>query len=246
MRIVAWNIRAGGGRRISGIARQIERWQPQVVTLSEFRATPPSRSLAQALSDQGLSFQLSTADTETPRRNAMLIASIWPIKISLSEFSPNDAHRWLLGRIQGPRPFYLGAMHVPNRVTGRKYDFQKSVIDTVLQLKNRPALIAGDTNSGIPKIDEQSPAFNQKEADWIRKLEKLKWQDAFRFLHGNQRVYSWYSPNAGNGFRLDQAFINPHMIRQLKGSAYFWGRPETASSRRDALSDHAALILDFE
>ena len=42
MRLVSWNIRAGGGRRVEGIAEQIARWQPDVVALSEFRATPPS------------------------------------------------------------------------------------------------------------------------------------------------------------------------------------------------------------
>ena len=42
MRIVSWNIRAGGGRRIARIADQIARWAPDVVALSEFRATPPS------------------------------------------------------------------------------------------------------------------------------------------------------------------------------------------------------------
>src|SRR5439155_413851 len=42
VRVVAWNIRAGGGVRAAGIARQLARWQPAVVALSEFRATPPT------------------------------------------------------------------------------------------------------------------------------------------------------------------------------------------------------------
>ena len=29
MRIVAWNIRAGGGERVDAIARQVERWAPE-------------------------------------------------------------------------------------------------------------------------------------------------------------------------------------------------------------------------
>src|SRR3989442_12555136 len=49
VRVVVWNIRAGGGVRAAGIARQLARWQPDVVALSEFRATPPSARLAARL-----------------------------------------------------------------------------------------------------------------------------------------------------------------------------------------------------
>ena len=42
MRIVFWNIRAGGGVRVGRIASELERWAPDAVALCEFRATPPS------------------------------------------------------------------------------------------------------------------------------------------------------------------------------------------------------------
>ncbi len=45
MRIVSWNIRAGGGRRLRDIADQLERWQPDVVAPSEFRGTAPSTTV---------------------------------------------------------------------------------------------------------------------------------------------------------------------------------------------------------
>jgi len=57
MRIVAWNIRAGGGRRVDAIARQLHRWAPDVVALSEFRATAPSLALAARLAADGLPHQ---------------------------------------------------------------------------------------------------------------------------------------------------------------------------------------------
>src|SRR6267142_1857540 len=40
MRIVAWNIRAGGGERIARISRYLQLWAPDAVVLSEFRAAP--------------------------------------------------------------------------------------------------------------------------------------------------------------------------------------------------------------
>src|SRR3989442_12870336 len=77
MRIVAWNIRAGGGQRVEAIGRQLERWAPDVVALSEFRATAPSLALAATLAEAGLPHQLTTADPARPQVNALLVAARW-------------------------------------------------------------------------------------------------------------------------------------------------------------------------
>ena len=45
---------------------------------------------------------------------------------------------------------------------------------------------------------------------------------------------------------LDQAFVNPRLIDQVRSVHYAWGMDENAPKRRDALSDHAALILDLQ
>jgi len=75
MRIAAGNIRAGGGRRVEAIARQLGRWAPDVVALGEFRATAPSAGLACALAAHGLVHQRSTADAVALGANCLLVAS---------------------------------------------------------------------------------------------------------------------------------------------------------------------------
>ena len=65
MRIVFWNIRAGGGVRVAPIAGQLARWSPDAVALCEFRATPPSLELARSLAALGLAYQCTTADAHT-------------------------------------------------------------------------------------------------------------------------------------------------------------------------------------
>jgi exonuclease III len=139
----------------------------------------------------------------------------------------------------------LGAMHIPNRVTG----FKEGYLDAVLRLaggwRRGPALLLGDTNSGCIGVDEESPAFNAREDGWMRGLARLGWADAFRNLRGDERAYTWYSPNGGNGFRLDQAFINRRLLPRLHDARYVWGSPAEGEARRDALSDHAALIVDL-
>ena len=121
MRVVAWNIRAGAGVRADAIARQLVRWQPDVVALSEFRGTPPSVRLATRLAAAGLTHQCATCDPRAPRRNALLVAARWPLERLGSRPAPRDRCRWLLVGVAAPVPVTVGAMHVPNRVTGRKY-----------------------------------------------------------------------------------------------------------------------------
>jgi exonuclease III len=158
--------------------------------------------------------------------------------------------RWLLATAADEHPFQVGLMHLPNMATGRKLAFMQSVAQLTEAWRRGPALLLGDTNCGWPGLDEETPVFGPRTAAWLNALQASGWSDAFRYLSGDERVYTWYSPkyspNGGNGFRLDQAFVNRRLLRRLRAAAYQWGQSEAHNSRRDALSDHAALILDFE
>jgi len=244
MRIVAWNIRAGGGERIDAIARQLARWTPDVVALSEFRATGPSRALAAALAAHGLSHQLTTADPTRPGRNALLVAARWPLRRLRLRVEPAEPGRWLVAAVHGPLTLSVGAMHVPNRVSGRKYPFLDAVLACARRWRLGPALLVGDTNSGRRGVDEEAPAFNAREEGWIDALAGCGWIDAFRHLRADARAYTWYSPNGQNGFRIDQAFVNAPLLGHLREAVYLWGGA-TRRGRRDALSDHAALLVDL-
>jgi exonuclease III len=68
---------------------------------------------------------------------------------------------------------------------------------------------------------------------------------AIRHLHGDSREYTWYS-HRNNGFRLDYAFCSPHLAAAVAYVQHAWGYDHSQPERRDALSDHAALIIDLE
>ncbi len=247
MRIVSWNIRAGGGVRAAAIAEQLQRWQPDIAGLCEYRGTPPSLQLAETLAGQGLIHQLTTVDPLSPNRNALLLASRWPLRRRSLRRAPVEPGRWLLAEIEAETPFVLALMHFPNMATGRKVGYMASVAQITTGWRRGPAIFLGDTNCGWPVIDEENPVFNPATGAWLDGMQLRGWRDAFRHLRGTEeRVYTWYSPNAGNGFRLDQAFVNSAMIGGLQAASYEWGKPDGVETRRDALSDHAALILDFE
>ena len=244
MRVVAWNIRAGGGVRADAIARQLSRWQPDVVALSEFRATPPSVRLAARLGTDGFVHQVATCDPRATHRNALLVGSRWPLRRIVLRSAPGDRCRWLLVSVAAPMPLVLGAMHVPNRVTGRKYPFLDAVLGCARGWRLGPALLIGDTNSGRRGLDEEVPAFNLREEGWVDALAACGWVDAFRHLRVDARAYTWYSPNGRNGFRIDQAFVNAPLLARLKDAMYVWGGA-ASRGRRDRLSDHAALVVDL-
>lgn len=244
MRIVAWNIRAGGGTRVGAIGRQIARWSPDIVALSEFRGTPPSRALATALAASLLRHQLTTAVAASPNANALLIASRWPIRRLRLRASPSVRRRWLAVSVDAAPPLVVGAMHVPNRAEGRKYPFLDAVLTCARGWQLGPALFLGDTNSGRRGLDEEVPAFNAREEGWIDALAGCGWADAFRHLRPDARAYTWYSPNGANGFRLDQAFVNAPLLARLEGARYVWGGA-SRRARRALLSDHAALLIDL-
>jgi len=244
MRIVAWNIRAGGGIRVGRIVRHLERWAPDAVVLCEFRATPPSLELARRLAALGLAHQCTTANRAAPSANRLLIAARWPLRPLRLRGQPHESGRWLAAAVAAPYPLTLGAMHVPNRVTGRKYPFLDAVLACARRWRLGPALFVGDTNSGRRGIDEEVPAFNAREQGWIDELAGCGWRDAFRHLRADARAYTWYSPNGRNGFRIDQAFVNPALLERLAGAAYVWAGG-TRRGRRGTPSDHAALLVDL-
>lgn len=244
MRLVSWNIRAGGGKRAEGIVKQIQDWQPDIVALSEFRGTEASVWIAAQLKSLGLYYQRTTTDPSNPAVNSLLLASRWPLRIVNLKNAPKNPRRWLHANVASPVPITVIAIHIPNRSTGLKYPFLDATINTIKQWRGPPAVILGDTNSGCIDIDEESPAFNKIEDQWIRTMDQLQWKDAFRHLHKNKRRFTWYSPNGRNGFRLDQAFLHPALHSKLNRFDYIWGGD--TSVRRDILSDHASIVMDLD
>lgn len=242
MRIVAWNIRAGGGVRAGNIAGQLRDWQPDIVALSEFRGTDPSQSIAENLKAAGLKYQKTTVDPQNPAVNALFVASHWPLRtVRLHRAPDNPSCRWLHVNVRSPEPMSVCAVHIPNRVGGLKYPFMDSIAEVVRRWRGPRAILIGDTNSGRIGIDEESRAFNGVEDRWLQLMETLNWRDAFRMVHRDKREFTWYSPNGRNGFRLDQAFLHPKLAANLSRVRYDWGD----GMRRDALSDHAAIVLDL-
>ena len=105
-------------------------------------------------------------------------------------------------------------------------------------------MVTGDSNSTRRDLDEEVPFLAIPEEHFLDDMQAAGWTDAYRHLHGTRRIYSWYSPNGGNGYRIDQTFVSRRLRDRVRAARYAWGS-DGDSSRRDAVSDHAALLVDF-
>ncbi|NKB99478.1 MAG: hypothetical protein GKR90_13415 [Pseudomonadales bacterium] len=244
-RVLAWNIRAGGGVRIDKIRQAIVELAPDVALLSEFRATPPSVTLAAELARDGLCHQVSTSREVTKVANGLLIASRTPVLPRNVRHRPIEPGRFKAIKIQAPA-ITIAGMHIPNQHTGRKPQYHDAIIKVMRGWRGGPAVFAGDTNSGRIGIDEQTRVFNKKTTQWFDQIEQAGWRDAFRLLHGNKREYTWYSPGHDNGFRLDQLFVSPQLVDRVVSTQHIWVSDERQAHRREAVSDHAALVMDLD
>jgi exodeoxyribonuclease-3 len=243
LKIVSWNIRAGGGVRAQSIVDYLLRERPDVIALSEFRGTAASTSIADALALCGYPYQRTTVDKLQPALNSLLLASRYPLRRLRLSRAPDCTARWLAVNVYAPQPVCIMALHVPNRHTGRKYPFLASVLEVVSHWRGLPAVVVGDTNSGCIKIDEETRTFNRIEDAWITSLNHRGWRDAFRLLRPDAREFTWYSPNGRNGFRLDQMFVHPRLVPEVRGFTHQW--VGATARRREVVSDHAALLLEL-
>ena len=247
-RIISWNIRAGGGKRVAGILAQLLKWQPQIIGLSEFRGTPASQWLAAELAKAGFLFQISSVNPNSPAKNALLLASRFALQSVTVPKMPRNPDRWLLANVKIVPSVILGLMHVPNYTTPTlKYPYLASVLRMIDAWDAGPGLVMGDTNCGERGIDEEklSPPKFQREHDWMVGMEQRGWVDAYRHNQGDKHEYTWYS-HRNNGFRLDHVFCSPHLAPAIKAVRHVWGNDSKQKQRRDSLSDHAAIIVDIE
>ena len=112
------------------------------------------------------------------------------------------------------------------------FDSICSLDPTVLK---EQSLLLGDFNTGRHFLDERAKTFYC--AEYFDRLENLGWVDAWRSRNEGTKEFSWFS-NAGNGFRIDHAFVSSDLNKRIQSVTY------DHSVREAGLSDHSALVVD--
>ena len=232
LRLLAWNIRQGGGARLAAIAEAVARHDSDAVVISEYRGGDSAARLRAALIAIGYPYATETAPP--PGRNGVLIASRRPL----------DDDGPVTGAV--PEPYrmvraYFGTLavygvYMPNLLAKVPY-WQALVGALAAESLSANALAIGDFNTCRPYVDEAGAI--DATAHFLDKVEAIGFCDLWRRRYPDGREFSWYSTR-GNGFRIDHAFLSPALAGRAGAIRY------SHDERLAGLSDHSPLILDLE
>ncbi len=231
MKILTWNIKHGENKpHLVNITDTLVTHDPDILVLTEFREGPKGDFIRNRLSGAGWVHQSTSGPA--PNTNGLLIAAKGPLSPCKGSIAPTESHRWMEFEVDEVR--FL-AIHIPINTTHTKTLFWDKVLQRADSLVDRPALIIGDFNTGLP-ADAQGTPFHCVES--MQRLLNMGWQDAWRLTNGSRQEYSWYS-HVGNGFRIDHAFVSDPVKDRVVQCYY--SHPE----RELRYSDHSALIIEL-
>jgi exonuclease III len=238
MRLLSWNILAGGGSRCGPILEALRRYAPDVIALQE---TMPGRAadLCHVLARAGYDYRFSTS---RPHERGQCVLSRVPLA-RVAERRPPHARIYPRGWLElemvgfGVR---LAAVYGPPE--GPSIPAFWSVAAAWLPGRlSRPFLMLGDFNAGASLIDAAGYRF--KCGDAFAELAGVGLVDLWRREHGETREHTWFcrssSAGAGRGFRIDHAFASPDLARHVTSCRY------DHEVRERGWSDHSLLVLDL-
>lgn len=230
VRLLAWNIRQGGGTRLPAIAAAVAQHDADVLVLSEYRGGDAALRLKEALARIG--YPHVTAPLPPPGKSGVLVAARRrfrahaPLDAALPE--PYRLVRVEIGRLS------LCAVYMPNLLA--KVPYWEAVVATLAAEAGGHALAIGDFNTCRAYLDEAGAI--DRCAHFMDRVAAIGFCDLWRERNPDGREFSWYS-HRGNGFRIDHAFLSRALARRAGEVRY------SHDERLSGLSDHSPLILDL-
>lgn len=228
MKIITWNIKHGGGSRITSIVNTIKNYTDiDCWVISEFRNNKQGLELIENFKKIGFVNTYTYIIEEN--KNTVLVASKNAYK-KCEVHIENHSHRVL--KLENDIHI-LYACYFPQK-NEKAFVFDYLISETQTILKN--CIITGDINTGKHYIDEEKATFYC--ANKIVELEKNGTIDAFRYFQPTSKEFSWYS-NSGNGFRIDHFWLMNFHENEIKDCSYIH------EPRVDKISDHSMMILEI-
>ncbi|TNC49322.1 exonuclease III [Rubellimicrobium rubrum] len=227
IRITTLNLRHGGSSRVPAIADWLLETESNVIVCTEFRQGASGDRLSERLAQAGYVHRV--AASQVSALNTVCIFSRHAVEAVHVDLPAKEQHR-------------LAAIRIgPLTVAGVYFSQLKAKLPLFEYLLARPkellgpAVLTGDFNTGLHHLDEDGATFYC--ANEFRRLSQTGWVDAWRLINGDARDFSWQS-NAGNGFRIDHAFVTSDLAHRITRAVY-------DHSPRSGLTDHAALSVDL-
>jgi exodeoxyribonuclease III len=238
MRLVSWNILAGGGSRCGAIVTLLQRHDADVIVLQE---TIPTRAtdLCHVLGRAGYSHCFSAP--RGPKDRGLCVLARIPLQ-RVAEPMPHHASIYPRGWLEvelmecGSR---IAAVYGPAEGPSLSAFWDEAAAWLVCRT-TRPFIMLGDFNAGASGVDAEDYRF--KAGRGFAQLGGIGLVDLWRREHGDRREHTWFSrPGADRprrGLRIDHAFASPMLADRVTSCRY------DHEARESGWSDHSLLIVD--
>jgi exonuclease III len=229
--ITTWNIRHGGGKRVKDIIQVIsENSETDIFVLTEYRNNSNKTYITSELNKLGYTFQYNP--NSCPTLNSVLIASKTNFKVKTFDILKENKQRVI--KLYNDDLSIYGCYFPLKNLKKSVFEFLLSEINNN---EDENIIIVGDFNTGKHYLDEKGKSFYCSE--YFDKLEQVNMIDAWRFINGDTKEFSWFS-NAENGFRLDHFFLKSSLKKKIKSCEYIH------KYREEKISDHSMMKLKIE
>ncbi|MEX2644323.1 MAG: exodeoxyribonuclease III [Acetobacterales bacterium] len=258
MKIATWNVNSIRAR-IDNVVEWLREAAPDVALLQEIKVEAgafPREPLEDAGYNVGLVGQKSY--------NGVAILSKSPLSVE-HEWLPGDETdreaRYLEAVIEAPTPVRVATIYLPNGnpVEGDRYAFKlawmerlRAHADRLLALEE-VTVLGGDYNVIPTDDDVYDPAAWREDALFrmdvrrkFRALLNLGYTEAWRALHREKGVYSFWDYQAGRwqrneGLRIDHLLLSPQAADRLKACEI-----DRGPRGRQKASDHTPVWCELE
>jgi exodeoxyribonuclease III len=230
MRVLAWNIQSGGAPRSDAIANAIIKHNPDVVVLTEYRAS--SAPIVKTLKDAGLGF--AALSDPKPNVGGVAILSRLPIRKEEDSARMGEFHSRLLTVLIPDAELRVCGIYGPLKSEALD-DWWRSALDILRCRAEEPVLVAGDFNTGEPLRDFSEPKF--PGSDYFAELPRSGYVDLWRRLHGLHAREATLKRT--NEYRIDHAFATTSLLPRVVDCRY------SHAEREQKLSDHSPIIVEL-
>ncbi|TVQ79906.1 MAG: exodeoxyribonuclease III [Bradymonadales bacterium] len=253
MKILSWNVNGFRAACKKGLVQTLQDIKPDIAGIQELKAY---REQCEDFSAASLDYREDWHSAERPGYSG--VGLFWRGPESwkaTSGMGLSEVDREGRVQILETEDLSLVNVYVPNGAASEeRHFFKMEFLDQFLEWlraldQKKPVVLFGDLNIAHREIDIHDPVrldgtsgFKPEERDWVTKLLKAGFVDAFREKHPEARdEYSWWSYRAGarqrnKGWRIDYFVVSERIRNRIK-------RIEMAQQITG--SDHCPLILEI-
>jgi exodeoxyribonuclease III len=238
MRLLSWNVCAGGGTRCRQVVESLRRYDPDVIALQETLSTRAT-DICHVIAEAGY-FHCFSAP-RGPKDRGQCVLSRIPAKRVPKPAPPHTSiypRGWLELELQG-YDLRVAAVYGPPQGPSVPA-FWNAAARWLVRRTTRPFIMLGDFNAGASGIDAANYRFKAGSA--FTELSNIGLVDLWRREHGDAQEYTWFShPNGagtGRGFRIDHAFASAGVADLVTSCRY------DHAVRERGWSDHSLLVVD--